>query len=158
MSDPDDLSISLDKSIDSWLEYPYAISKNKESFSQKIFNILDIPENRVDGDVNMTLHQLLRFIYKKQSDSATYILNYEEWDSALKREAIQDYLLGFYDDDLYEAKIDLKKYEKEIVKFGNEIKSIRTILTSADIDFENNTLEEFIENIDVENISIYEDI
>lgn len=154
----DDLAISLNKSIDGWLEYPYSISKNKESFSQKIFNILDIPENRVDGDVNMTLHQLLRFMYKKQSDSATYILNYEEWDSALKREAIQDYLLGFYDDDLYEAKINLKKYEKELIKFGNEIKSIRTILTSADIDFENNTLEEFIENIDEENISIYEEI
>ena len=131
----DNLKNSLDKTIDSWLEFPYKISRTKESFSQRIFNILDIPENRVDDNVNMTLHQILRFVYKKQSDSGKYILNHEEWDSALKREAIQDYLLGFYDNELYDARINLKSYQKDLEKLDTEIKSIKTI----DLSTENRT-------------------
>ncbi|MFX4283947.1 AAA family ATPase [Aliarcobacter butzleri] len=146
----DNLKNSLDKTIDSWLEFPYKISRTKESFSQRIFNILDIPENRVDDNVNMTLHQILRFIYKKQSDSAKYILNHEEWDSALKREAIQDYLLGFYDNELYDARINLKSYQKDLERIDTEIKSIKTILVNSDIDVQNISLDEFINNVKTE--------
>lgn len=146
----DNLKNSLDKTIDSWLEFPYKISRTKESFSQRIFNILDIPENRVDDNVNMTLHQILRFVYKKQSDSAKYILNHEEWDSALKREAIQDYLLGFYDNELYDARINLKSYQKDLEKIDTEIKSIKTILVNSDIDVQNISLDEFINNVKTE--------
>lgn len=154
----DNLNNSLEKNIDSWVEYPYSISKHKESFSQKIFNILDIPENKVDNDVNMTLHQLLRFVYKKQSDSSTYILNHEEWDSSLKREAIQDYLLGFYDNELYEARIKLKAYEKDVAKYTSEINSIETILVNSDIDVKTTSLTEFCEVIENGNNLIYEEI
>ncbi|MFW3374691.1 AAA family ATPase [Aliarcobacter butzleri] len=146
----DNLKNSLDKTIDSWLEFPYKISRTKESFSQRIFNILDIPENRVDDNVNMTLHQILRFIYKKQSDSAKYILNHEEWDSALKREAIQDYLLGFYDNELYDARINLKSYQKDLERIDTEIKSIKTILVNSDIDVQNISFDEFINNVKTE--------
>ncbi len=149
------LSKSLNQSIDEWLEYPYSVISDKESFSQRLFNILDIPENRVDGNINMTMHQLLRFVYKKQSDAARYILNSEEWDSALKREAIQDYLLGFYDDKLYNAKIELKEYEKLLLKIDAEIKSIITILETSGIDINNSSLTEFIEKIDTENQEIF---
>lgn len=146
----DNLKNSLDKTIDTWLEFPYKISRTKESFSQRIFNILDIPENRVDDNVNMTLHQILRFVYKKQSDSAKYILNHEEWDSALKREAIQDYLLGFYDNELYDARINLKSYQKDLEKIDTEIKSIKTILVNSHIDVQNISLDEFINNVKTE--------
>ncbi len=154
----DNLNSSLEKNIDSWVEYPYSISKNKESFSQKIFNILDIPENKVDNNVNMTLHQLLRFVYKKQSDSSTYILNQEDWDSSLKREAIQDYLLGFYDNELYDARIKLKSYEKDVAKYTTEINSIKTILVNSDIGVKTTSLTEFCEDVEKENNSLYEEV
>ncbi len=154
----DNLKNSLEKTIDSWLEFPYKISRTKESFSQRIFNILDIPENRLDDNVNMTLHQILRFVYKKQSDSAKYILNHEEWDSALKREAIQDYLLGFYDNELYDARINLKSYQKDLEKLDTEIKSIKTILVNSDIDVQNISLDEFINNVKTENKEILVEI
>ncbi|HDV2868639.1 TPA: AAA family ATPase, partial [Escherichia coli] len=71
-----------------WFSYPYAISTNKESFSQRIFEILNIPEAKSDGINNLTLHQILRLVYNNQSDSATSIFNDEKFDSAIKREFV----------------------------------------------------------------------
>ena len=106
----------------------------------------------------MTLHQLLRFVYKKQSDSSTYILNQEDWDSSLKREAIQDYLLGFYDNELYDARIKLKSYEKDVAKYTTEINSIKTILVNSDIGVKTTSLTEFCEDVEKENNSLYEEV
>jgi len=39
---------SIETSLDNWHKYPYKMSENKESFSQKVFNLLNMPEAKFD--------------------------------------------------------------------------------------------------------------
>ncbi len=104
-----DYSESLKNGKAGWFNYPYSISPSRESFSQKLFEILNIPEAKSDGINNLTMHQILRLIYNNQSSPATSIFNDEPFDSAIKREFVSNYLLGLYDDNLYSNKLELIK-------------------------------------------------
>ncbi|MGC6732997.1 AAA family ATPase, partial [Escherichia coli] len=84
---------------------------------------------------NLTLHQILRLVYNNQSDSATSIFNDEKFDSAIKREFVSNYLLGLYDDDLYNNKLEYIKKEKELTKTIAELKGLLLLIDGQDLDF-----------------------
>ena len=141
-----------------WFSYPYAISTNKESFSQRIFEILNIPEAKSDGINNLTLHQILRLVYNNQSDSATSIFNDEKFDSAIKREFVSNYLLGLYDDDLYNNKLEYIKKDKELTKIIAELKGLLLLIDGQDIDFKSDSLHSISEQLQGKIDSIIEAI
>lgn len=152
------LSLALETSTDNWAEYPYSISVNKESFSQKIFELLDMPETKFDDNSNMTLHQILRLIYSDQSNPARFIFNYESFDSALKREIVGNHLLGLYDEKLYDAKIKLNKAQKKFDKLSSELSAMYTILRNSNIIEESDDIEEYLKKLNDETIALIKKI
>lgn len=123
-----DMDTALRSPLTSWFNYPYAIG-SKPSFSQKMFEILDIPEAKADANNNnVTLHQIYRLIYADQSNTSSAIFNNEPFDSAFKRESVGKYLLGLYDNELYEAKINLIEEEKKLQKIIAKLQAIHSVV------------------------------
>ena len=142
-----DYAESLKNGKAGWFNYPYSISPSRESFSQKLFEILNIPEAKSDGINNLTMHQILRLIYNNQSSPATSIFNDEPFDSAIKREFVSNYLLGLYDDNLYSNKLELIKKDKELTKTISELKGLYLLVDGSDTDFSFSSTEEHIEQL-----------
>lgn len=142
-----DYAESLKNGKEGWFNYPYSISPSRESFSQKLFEILNIPEAKSDGINNLTMHQILRLIYNNQSSPATSIFNDEPFDSAIKREFVSNYLLGLYDDNLYSNKLELIKKDKELTKTISELKGLYLLVDGSDTDFSYSNTEEHIEQL-----------
>jgi hypothetical protein len=107
-----------------WHKFPYKAS-DKQSFSNILFELLDIPI--VFGDSNITMHQLLRLMYVDQDSPTNSLFLYEQFDSALTRQTISELLLGFFDDTLYEDRINKKENEKRIIVLKGEIDGIRNV-------------------------------
>lgn len=106
------MDTALASPLKNWFNYPYAIG-SKPSFSQQMFDVLGLPEAKADANNNnVTLHQIYRLVYVDQSNTSSAIFNNEPFDSAFKREAVGKYLLGLYDNELYDAKIKLVEEEK----------------------------------------------
>ncbi len=135
-----------------WLSFPYSVSANKESFSQKLFELLGIPEIKAEGGNNITMHQLLRLLYNDQSNPAAAIFNVEQFDTAYKREAIGSYLLGIHDSELYNDKLLLVDAEKQLDRAIDKLRAIYSVLGKTDIPKEFGTIEavrsEYIQEID----------
>jgi hypothetical protein len=136
-----DLESGLKAGRGEWYSYPYNAGA-KESFSQKLFDLLEIPEVKLDASENLTMHQLLRLIYGNQANPPSSIFNIEAFDSAFKREAIGKYLCGLYDNDLYNEKIELSTSEKALDKTITEIRAITNILGKTEIPSELFTTEQ----------------
>jgi hypothetical protein len=122
----------LDKSENlprnSWYSFPYAANQ-KISFSQQIFNILGMAEARLDSSGNnITLHQIFRLLFSDQSNVARSLFNVEPFDSAFKRESVGNYLLGIYDNELYDAKIELVAKEKELERAVSKLQTIYSVI------------------------------
>jgi len=112
-----------------WQNFPYAINSARESFSQKIFSLLGMPETQSDANGNsVTVHQILRLIYSDQSNAAGSILNVEPFDSAFKREAVGDYLLGLNDDDIHALKVELVTHEKKLERVIDKLSAIFSVI------------------------------
>lgn len=136
-----DVDTALLSPLTSWFNYPYAIG-SKPSFSQKMFEILGIPEAKADANNNVTLHQLYRLIYSDQSNASRAIFNSEPFDSAFKRESVGKYLLGLYDNELYEAKIKLIEEEKKLQKIIAKLQAIHSVVGKTSFGEGVGTLEE----------------
>lgn len=107
-----------------WHKFPYKVS-DKQSFSNILFELLDIPI--VFGDSNITMHQLLRLMYVDQDSPTNSLFLYEQFDSPLTRQTISELLLGIYDNTLYEDRINKKEKEKRLVVLRGEIDGIRNV-------------------------------
>lgn len=117
--------------VENWFSYPYSVS-SKESFSQKIFSLLEVPEVSVES-TNITLHQILRLIYNDQSNPASSIFNVEQFDSAFKRESIGNYLLGMYDNGLYAKSLELIEKNKRLDSVISESRAIYAVLGKSGV-------------------------
>src|SRR5690606_39083564 len=81
-----------------WQKFGYNSYPETKSFSNVIFDNLDIPI--VKGDSNITIHQLLRLMYIDQDSPTSSLFLYEQFDSQITRETTAELLLGIYNDDL----------------------------------------------------------
>lgn len=108
-----------------WHKFPYKSSSDKQSFSNILFELLDIPI--VFGDSNITMHQLLRLMYVDQDSPTSSLYLYEQFDSPLTRQTISELLLGIYDGTLYEDRITKREKEKRLVVLRGEIDGIRNV-------------------------------
>lgn len=153
------ISQALQAPIEDWYNYPYAISSARESFSQKLFSILGIPEAKADANGNnITIHQVLRLIYSNQSNSSGNIFNSEPFDSAFKRESVGNYLLGIYDDDIYNSKIELAIQERVLESSIAKLQAVYSVLGKTQYTDSLGTLDQERENCLNEVSSIIEKI
>lgn len=111
-----------------WETYPYQRSTSKESFSQVIFRLLEMPELRGEGASNITMHQLLRLLYVDQRTPHDAIFRAEPFDTILTRETVGNYMCGIYSADLYDAQLELKTVEAQLSKSVSDLRSLFSIL------------------------------
>jgi hypothetical protein len=119
-----DMNESLYPPIDkTWQKYGYITNENRKSFSNVLFDFLDLPI--VKGDTNITFHQVLRLLYIDQDSPTSSLFYYEPFDSQLTRETVSDLLLGVYNEELYEKKRRLISAEKELYEVKSEITALK---------------------------------
>lgn len=133
--------------LTSWFNYPYAIG-SRLSFSQQMFDLFGLPEAKADANNNnVTLHQIYRLIYADQSNTSSAIFNNEPFDSAFKRESVGKYLLGLYDNELYDAKIKLVEEERNLQKIIAKLQAIQSVVGKTSFGEGIGTIEEQKTNI-----------
>lgn len=113
-----------------WLRYPYASSDNKDSFYQVIFSELGIPFAKSEDNNSITMHQLLRLMYVDQMTSLDRIFKFDQYDSANKRNAIGELMIGLSDFNLYKLRLDRQKIENELDAKIKNIKILHEYLGS----------------------------
>lgn len=109
--------------VDNWLVFPYNTTSQKKSFSNVIFENLDIPI--VMGENNITFHQILRLLYVDQESPTSSLFLFEKFDTTLTRETVAELLLGIYDQNLYTKKQELIELKKESDSLKDEIRVIK---------------------------------
>lgn len=138
-----------------WQKYSYNASDNKISFSNFLFESLNIPI--VYGDNNITMHQLLRLLYIDQDSPTNSFFLYEQFDSGLTRQTVADLLLGVYDSSLYSDRIEKKESENRLTDIQADIKGMRKIYEDKRL-LDSNYVHTLIGNNEVEIRKVDEEI
>ncbi|EJF9992381.1 hypothetical protein BSG30_11760, partial [Vibrio parahaemolyticus] len=118
---------AINSELTNWSRHPYNADK-KESFYQVIFKELGIPYSKADDKNSITMHQLLRMMYVDQMTSPDRLFRFDNFDSAAKREAIGELLVGLSDFSLYEKRVELQRIEPKLDNLIKEIKTIHSFL------------------------------
>lgn len=129
---------SVSAPIEAWKRYPYARSKNQESFSQAIFRLLDMPDVAVEGTSSITIHQILRLLYADQLSPTESLFRFEGYDPENLREAVGNLLCGAFDTEIYELQQLKREKEREFTEASAELRSIFRVVGGGD---ESMTLE-----------------
>lgn len=109
-----------------WQKFNFNLTQNSKSYSNVLFENLDIPI--VKGENNITMHQILRLLYVDQDSPTNSLFYYEEFDTTLTRETVADLLLGVYNQELYDKKQRKVEAEKELEDTKREIKVIKRFI------------------------------
>jgi len=117
-----------DISDNNWEKYGFNTTVNNISFSNVLFDTLEIPI--VKGDSNITMHQILRLIYIDQESPTSSLFLYEHFDTMLTRETVAELLLGIYNQELYDKKQRKDIIDKDLTNVTQEIKSIKKFIGS----------------------------
>lgn len=143
---------------DGWQRFPYRRASERESFTQVMFRLMNMPEVPAEDDANITMHQLLRLMYVDQMTPVDRIFRFERNDSALRRQAVGDLLCGVYDERLYPAQLELRAKEKEYDAATQEYSAISRVLTAAGEAFNLDFVESRARNLATEIQSTQEQI
>jgi hypothetical protein len=114
-----------------WERYPYRRSQSKESFSQVLFRLLDIPEAANEDSGNITMHQVMRLLYADQLSPVDEIFAHEGFDNAKLREALGKLLCGAFDNELYTNELEIRITEKKFDSVAAELSSLYRALGQA---------------------------
>ncbi len=112
-----------------WQKFGYNSYPETKSFSNVIFDNLDIPT--VKGESNITIHQLLRLMYIDQESPTSSLFVYEQFDSQITRETTAELLLGIYDDELYQNRKRLNDVYREIDDLKSDIRATKGFFSDA---------------------------
>lgn len=110
-----------------WQTFPYKQSTNLVSYTNVLFKAMSFPEVKGDLESNITMHQLLRLLYIDQDTPTQSLFRYERFDPPLTREAISEILLGIYDDNLYNQRLNLKQAVKESEEKRKEFDNLNKV-------------------------------
>lgn len=117
-----------------WLTFGYRRSENGESFSQALFRALQMPEVQGDGASNITMHQLLRLVYVDQLTGPDMLMRVEEFDSGLIRQTVLHYLLGLFDNELYNDQLALREAQRQQDNAKAQLKNLERVLDKAEFE------------------------
>ena len=143
------------QNIEGWQKYNFSKNGDTKSFSEILFDNLEIPI--VKGDNNITMHQILRLLYIDQESPTNSLFLYENFDTTLTRETVADLLLGVYSQELYDKQQDLEESKKEFETLKSEINVIKKFIPNKE-DLLPLHIENRISNKEVELISIEKQI
>jgi len=116
---------------DGWSVYPYQRYQDRQSFTQVLFRMLDMPEVPTEAEANITMHQLLRLMYVDQMTPVDRIFRFEVNDSALRRQAVGDLLTGAFDERIYPAQLELRAREREYETATQQFGTLNRVLTRS---------------------------
>lgn len=128
------LSLAEKAPVSEWNKYPYSRSTTKESFSQRIFSLLGMPEAATDDSGSITLNQMLRLIYADQLSPVEELFKKEAFDNQDIRDAVGSLILGAYTNDVYALRQKLRSEEKLLSDAGRELTSLLALLQLTDSD------------------------
>ena len=140
---------ALTAAASSWTRYPYRRSESRESFSQVLFKLLDIPEATNDVSGNVTIHQILRLMYADQLSPVGTLFKFEQFDPPLLRDTVGRLVFGAYENELYANELRLRELDKEYTDVSSELTAVSRlmgqsgqVLTPSWIDAEQTRIEE----------------
>lgn len=113
-------------SFEGWQKYNFSKTDERKSFSEVLFENLEMPI--VKGDNNITMHQILRLLYIDQESPTNSLFLYEHFDTTLTRQTVADLLLGVYSQELYDKQQDLETSKKEFESLKSEINVIKKFI------------------------------
>lgn len=112
-------------SIEGWHRYPMRRSNDVNSYSQHMFELLNMPRHKTDDDKNLTMHQILRLIYVDQLSATTKLLKEDsKYDNVTIRRAIGEYLLGIDSLEAFNLRQELIQANKQFEKVNAELNAI----------------------------------
>ncbi|WP_438712053.1 AAA family ATPase [Aquimarina muelleri] len=123
---------SLKSNFDGWKVYGYRRSENKKSFSEYLFNFLDIPEVKTDRGETVTLNQIYRLIYLDQLSSIKTLLNNEDFDSPLIRTTLGSLMFGTYQNELYDNQIKYRKKKRILDDLDSQFRFLKKVLDATE--------------------------
>ncbi|MEQ5837695.1 hypothetical protein [Marinobacter sp. NFXS9] len=106
-------------------------SNNKASFSQQIFELLGWDTHKSDDYANLTMHQILRFLYVDQETSSARLLRAEDnprADSEGIRTAIFEFLLGLDNLDTHKLRQELLLTERQFEKISADLNAMYKLM------------------------------
>ncbi|MEQ1521463.1 MAG: AAA family ATPase [Aestuariivirga sp.] len=118
--------------VNDWLRYPYRSSTSRESFSQAVFHLLNIPELETEASGKLTLHQIFRLLYSDQLSSVDHIFRDDNFDTPALREAVGRLLFGAYEAEIYSNQLLAKQLEKELATIESSLRSIYVLLAGVE--------------------------
>ncbi|PKQ79663.1 hypothetical protein AOX56_13880 [Aeromonas sobria] len=108
-------------------------SGERVSFSQQLFDLLGWDNHKSDDYANLTMHQVLRFLYVDQETGSTKIFRAEDnprGDSEGTRTAIAEFLLGLDNLDTHKLRQQLIFSEREFDKVAADLNAMYKVLGS----------------------------
>ncbi|MEY8211375.1 MAG: hypothetical protein RPR97_11795 [Colwellia sp.] len=112
-------------SIEGWQKYPMRRNSDTSSYSQHMFELLNMPRHKTDDDKNLTMHQILRLMYVDQLSATTKLLKEDQkFDNVTTRRAIGEYLLGIDALEAFNLRQELILANKEFEKVNAELNVI----------------------------------
>ena len=112
--------LEKDQRSEKWQLFGYNTTANRRSFSNVLFELLRLPELK-EGS-NITMHQILRLIYLDQESPLSSLFFFEQFDQPFTRETVAELLMGLYDSQLSDAKLNRIKLEGRIDELKQSIK------------------------------------
>ncbi|MGL5090221.1 MAG: AAA family ATPase [Aeromonas sobria] len=135
-------------SVEGWQKYPMRRNSDTHSYSQHMFELLNMPRHKTDDDKNLTMHQILRLIYVDQLSATTKLLKEDpKYDNITTRRAIGEYLLGIDALEAFNLRQDLIKENKTFEKVNAELNAIYKMFGHDEILINEQSLNSSIEEI-----------
>lgn len=106
-----------------WQKFGYDTTPNQRSFSNVLFHVMGLPEMRADS--NITMYQILRLIYLDQESPLSSLFFFDQWDTQITRDTVAELLMGLYNEDLSQAKLERIALGKKIEELEQTMKLIR---------------------------------
>ncbi|MBR1491273.1 MAG: AAA family ATPase [Bacteroidaceae bacterium] len=103
-----------------WKRFPYDTTSKTRSFSNVLFELMGLPE--VKAESNITMHQILRLIYLDQESPVNSLFLQEPFDKEITRETVANLLLGVYNQNYSQSKIDLIATQRKIDELKQSIR------------------------------------
>ncbi|MGN5725064.1 AAA family ATPase [Acinetobacter calcoaceticus] len=118
--------------LDEYEWQTFSIGRSEKiSYSQIMFNLMDSNELDIEASASLTFHQIMRCIYAAQPYLHFPILTSSLFDDSLTRKTIGEYLLGFYNNELYIKQVLFKVKNKEKSKLTTELNFLKSIFKKS---------------------------
>lgn len=146
------------KDSEHWLRYPNMRSADTHSYSQQLFDLLNLPTHKTDDSKNLTMHQILRLMYVDQLSETTRLLKEDKkYDNDSMRRAIGEYLLGIDDLEAHNIRQELSLANRAFDAVNSELKAIYRFVGSNDAILRNNQIDAEIARLNSETDQLEEE-